>query len=168
MWDYRERLYFWFKSVTSRDWIRVSRSPTQCLNQITSATKAHTFHHTYLQELCVDLKLGYRLALLCGGLPSFLNAPEEMSDCPGNDSQLLLTDVHVKPCTHGVGLPRTSLGEREKKGVDMIGSITNYIFSFIYSFILLQTYSDSQWAYGAVSWMQQVIKRDQLSFSYSN
>ena len=103
------------------------------LNQITSAPKTHAFHHTYLQELCVDLELGYRLALLCGGLPSFLNASEEVPDCPGNDAQLLLTDVHVKPCAHGVGLSRTSLGEREKKGEDMIGSITNDIVSFIYS-----------------------------------
>lgn len=37
-----------------------------------------------------------------------------MDDGPGDDANLVVPDADVKACTHGVGLPRTSLeGRRE-------------------------------------------------------
>lgn len=68
----------------------------------------------YLEKLGVDLKLGYGASLLLGGLSARLDALEEVVDGAGDDTQLLIPDVDVKPRPHGVGLPRTSLDGEEK------------------------------------------------------
>ena len=69
----------------------------------------------HLQELCVDLELRNRLALLGGSLYALLDPPEQVVDGAGNDTELFLSDVDVEAGSHGVGLPRTRLDEGEKK-----------------------------------------------------
>lgn len=59
----------------------------------------------HLQELCVDLELRDRPALLGGGLSALLDPPEQVVDSPGNDTRLILTDVNIEASSHGVGLP---------------------------------------------------------------
>lgn len=59
----------------------------------------------YLEELSVDLELGYGESLLLGGLSALLDALEEVVDGAGDDAQLLFDDVDVKARPHGVGLP---------------------------------------------------------------
>lgn len=68
----------------------------------------------HLQELCIDLELRNRPALLCGSLSPLLNPSEQVVDGPGNDAQLFLSDVDVEAGSHGVGLPRTRLDMEEK------------------------------------------------------
>lgn len=68
----------------------------------------------YLEELGVDLKLGYRPSLLLSGLSALLDALEEVVDGSRNDTQLVVYDVDVKARPHGVGLPRTRLDGEEK------------------------------------------------------
>lgn len=59
----------------------------------------------YLEELGVDLKLGYGASLLLGGLLALLDTLEEVVDGAGDDTQLLIRDVDVEARPHGVGLP---------------------------------------------------------------
>lgn len=68
----------------------------------------------HLQELCVDLELRNRPALLGGSLSALLDPSEQVVDGPGNDTQLVLSDVDVEAGSHGVGLPRTRLDTGEK------------------------------------------------------
>ncbi len=75
---------------------------------------------THLQELCVDLELWNRPALLRGGLSALLDPTEQVVDGPGNDTQLVLPDVDIEARSHGVGLPRTRLDEGEKTGSSVI------------------------------------------------
>lgn len=63
----------------------------------------------HLQELCIDLELRNRPALLCGSLSPLLYPLKQVIDGPGNDTQLVLSDVDVEASSHGVGLPRTCL-----------------------------------------------------------
>lgn len=69
----------------------------------------------HLQELRVDLELGDRPALLGGGLSPLLNPSEQVVDGSGNDTELVVSDVDVEACPHGVCLPRTRL-DKEQKG----------------------------------------------------
>lgn len=71
--------------------------------------------HLYLQELGVDLELGGGAALLLGGLLALLDALEEVVDGPRDDTQVLVRDVDVEACPHGVGLPRARLQDREEE-----------------------------------------------------
>ena len=69
----------------------------------------------HLQELCVDLELRHRLALLGGTLYALLDPPEQVVDGAGNDTELFLSDVDVEAGSHGVGLPRTRLDNKGEK-----------------------------------------------------
>lgn len=73
----------------------------------------HRFVH--LQELRIDLELGHRPALLGGRLLPFLDAPEQVIDCPGDDPKLIASDVNVKARAHRVSLPGTRLNKDEDK-----------------------------------------------------
>lgn len=63
----------------------------------------------HLQELCINLELGDRPALLRGSLSALLDSPEQVVDSAGNYTQLIVSDVDVKAGSHSVGLPRTCL-----------------------------------------------------------
>lgn len=73
-----------------------------------------TYLGVYLKELGVNLKLRYGASLLLGGLAAFLNALEEVVDGARDDTQLLIWDVDVKACSHGVCLPWSRLDAGEK------------------------------------------------------
>lgn len=79
---------------TQQHWIQVLSCVCVCL---------------HLQELCVDLELRNRPALLGGGLSPLLDPSEQVVDSPRNDTQLVVSDVDVEAGSHGVGLPRTRL-----------------------------------------------------------
>lgn len=66
----------------------------------------------HLQELCIDLELGDRPALLRGSLSTLLDSPEQVVDGAGNYTQLIVSDVDVKAGSHRVGLPRACLEHR--------------------------------------------------------
>lgn len=70
---------------------------------------------SYLQELGVDLELGGGAALLLGGLPSLLDALEQVVDGSRDDAQVLVGDVEVEARPHGVRLPRARLQEQEEE-----------------------------------------------------
>lgn len=59
----------------------------------------------YLEELGADLELGNRASLLLSDSSALLDTFEEVMDGTGDDAQLLVYDVDIKPCPHGVGLP---------------------------------------------------------------
>lgn len=63
----------------------------------------------YLQELGINLELGYWASLFCCSLLSLLDAFEKVTDCSRDDAQLVFWYAHVKASTHCVRLPRTSL-----------------------------------------------------------
>lgn len=63
----------------------------------------------HLQELCINLELGDRPALLRGSLSALLDSPEQVVDGAGNYTQLIVSDVDVKAGSHRVGLPRACL-----------------------------------------------------------
>lgn len=75
----------------------------------------------HLQELCIDLELRNRPALLGGGLSALLDSSEQVVHGPGNDAQLILSDVDIEASSHGVRLPRTRL-DREEKTVCELGA----------------------------------------------
>lgn len=74
----------------------------------------------HLQELCVDLELRNWPALLSGSLSALLNASKQVVDGPGNDTQLVLSDVDVEAGSHGVGLPRTRLDKGQKTELESV------------------------------------------------
>lgn len=69
----------------------------------------------HLQELCIDLELRNRPALLGGSPSPLLDPSEQVVDGPRNDSQLIVSDVDVEAGSHGVGLPRTRLDMKERE-----------------------------------------------------
>lgn len=70
----------------------------------------------HLQELCIDLEFRNRPALLSGGLSALFDSSEQVVHGPGNDAQLVLSDVDIEASSHGVRLPRTRLDREEKTG----------------------------------------------------
>ena len=58
----------------------------------------------YLQELSVDLELGYGPTLVAGSLAALLYTPVEVAHSPGDDAQVLHPETHIEACAHGVGL----------------------------------------------------------------
>lgn len=88
----------------------------------------------HLQELCVDLELGNRPALLGGSLSALLDASEQVVDGAGNDTQLVLSDVDIEAGSHGVRLPRPCLdvGEKTESSImsALIMSVRNVVSCF--------------------------------------
>lgn len=83
----------------------------------------------HLQELCVDLELGNRPALLGGSLSALLDPSEQVVDGTRNDTQLVLLDADVEAGSHGVRLSRTRLRAGEE--TDASVSLSNGVSSLI-------------------------------------
>lgn len=75
------------------------------------------YPHEYvanLEELSGDFELRWLAAGLLGTHPPVLDSLKQLVDCPRNDALLLLAQIHIEACPHGVGLPRTRLDMKEE------------------------------------------------------
>lgn len=64
---------------------------------------------TDLYELGVDFEVRGRNIVFFGLPLALLDSLEQVVHGPGNDTDLILWKIHIKPCPHGVSLPRPGL-----------------------------------------------------------
>lgn len=64
---------------------------------------------TDLYKLCIDFEIRGRDVVFLGFPPALLDPSEQVIHRPGNDPHLILREVDIKACPHGVRFPRTCL-----------------------------------------------------------